>query len=153
MTIAKRFAEKHSKSSGCWNWIAAKNGDGYGKFWLNGKNVHAHRVAFELQNGEIPEGMHVLHRCDNPACVNPEHLFTGTHKENMLDMVKKGRRHKLSNFGIENGMSKLTDTQVDAIKSDSRRVGKIALDFGISHQHVSKIKLGQRRRVESSVRC
>ena len=77
--------------SGCWIWMAGRFDTGYGSFWLNGTDVRAHRVAYELYVGAIPEGMWVLHRCDIRECVNPDHLFLGTHQDNMDDMARKGR--------------------------------------------------------------
>ena len=91
-----RFWAKVQKTDSCWLWTAAKNRFGYGRFMLNGKVVRAHRVAWTLAYGQIPEGagFHgtcVLHLCDNPMCVNPSHLVLGTQGENCRDMASKGR--------------------------------------------------------------
>ena len=81
-------------STGCWNWKASFHRDGYGFFRFEGKMQLAHRVSYKLFKGPIPEKMYICHTCDNPACINPSHLFLGTQKDNMDDMKRKGRRPK-----------------------------------------------------------
>jgi len=89
--VEKRVWTKVKKTESCWEWTASKNVHGYGIIKKDGRMHLAHRVLFELTGGKIPNGMQVLHHCDNPACVNPDHLFLGTHGDNMRDMFKKGR--------------------------------------------------------------
>lgn len=90
----ERFWSKVDKSGDCWVWIASTSSKGYGKFWFRNWHWRAHRVSWILANGEIPEGMHILHECDNPPCVNPDHLTSGTQLDNMKDKVQKGRHYE-----------------------------------------------------------
>lgn len=85
-----RFWTKVNDTGYCWEWKRGKKG-GYGLFKINGKDIIASRMAYILIYGKIPDNLQVLHKCDNPCCVNPDHLFTGTHYDNMIDMMRKGR--------------------------------------------------------------
>lgn len=117
MTLEERFWSKVDKSdseNACWNWIAFCAPNGYGQFGVNGKVLYAHRVVWEISNGNIPNNMCVLHRCDNPPCCNPAHLFLGTQVDNILDMRAK-KREKFA-LGENVGISKLTRKQVLEIR-------------------------------------
>jgi hypothetical protein len=102
-TFSQRFWAKVKKTETCWTWTAYRDPQGYGTFSVGPRATHAphraHRVAWELTNGQIPDGSLVLHRCDNPSCVNPKHLFLGTHQDNQRDKVAKGRQAT----GLRNG--------------------------------------------------
>lgn len=91
-TIEERFWMYGKKmESGCWLWQGCKDKQGYGQYGVHHKRHQAHRYAYTLSNGAVPHGMQVLHRCDTPACINPEHLFLGTNDDNMRDKALKGR--------------------------------------------------------------
>jgi hypothetical protein len=96
-SMEQRFNKKYiiNEHTDCWEWTAAKNNIGYGMFRFSKELMRtAHRVSYEINKGPIPHGMVVCHTCDNPKCVNPDHLWVGTHKDNSRDMTSKGRHGK-----------------------------------------------------------
>jgi len=135
----KRFFEKVDKTGNCWEWTSCKLPDGYGMFWIHGRTLRAHRVSWELHKGTIPNGLMVLHKCDNPSCVNPSHLFLGTQTDNMRDMLKKGRDRYV--HGERNGLSKLTKADVVSIvsKSTNTTQTQLAEHFGVSQSTISRV--------------
>ena len=126
-------------NNSCWEWTAAKIGDGYGKMLIDGKFYLAHRLSYMLTRGDIPEGMFVCHRCDNPPCVNPNHLFTGTNEDNVRDRDEKGRTAS----GTRNGNSKLTKDEVLAIRELGRQGdhsnAEIGQQYGVDGSYVSAL--------------
>jgi hypothetical protein len=142
-----KFWARVSVSNGCWLWTGPVDSRGYGHLAWQGKNARAHRVAFELDHGQIPKGAGhhgnvVMHVCDNKLCCKPEHLVLGTQADNMADMKAKGRR-KLINAGAKNGRAKLTPGQVQAIRADNRGKRTIAPEYGISPAQVQRVRLGK----------
>ena len=130
----QRFAQKTRWLGKCLIWTGSINSDGYGTLTMRRQSFKAHRLAYIDAWGEIPAGLVVRHRCDNPACVNPAHLELGTDADNARD---KAVRHRTK--------TKITDDQVRSIRSDSRRLREIASDFNISASAVCLIKAGRRR--------
>ena len=135
--LMERFLSKVAKTESCWLWTGAKSRGGYGNFRFP-SGQKAHRFSYSRHVGQIPQGLSVCHRCDNPACVNPDHLFVGTHTDNMKDKMSKGRGNHL--VGTKHPRSKLTESQVLAIRADSRRQVEIAESYGIKQAQVSEIK-------------
>lgn len=140
-SVMQRFEEKLSRSdSGCWEWRAYRNRDGYGQFQDGSAKILAHRFSYKTYVGEVPPGMFVCHRCDNPACVNPEHLFLGTPLDNVIDMHSKCR----AIVGENHANSKLTEAQALSILRDVRLHHEVANEYGISRSVVTRIKRGNR---------
>jgi hypothetical protein len=128
-------------ASDCWVWRSSVDSIGYGTFPFNGE-VKAHRVSYRMFKGEIPDGLFVLHKCDNRQCVNPDHLFLGTQKDNMIDMASKKRGKYPSLCGEKNPMAKLTKETVEEIRkmveSGSKQIDACK-KFGVSPMTVSRI--------------
>lgn len=143
----KRFFGKSIKDNktGCWEWQGYKNKAGYGYIKVKRKPYVAHRLSWMIHNGDIPEGMLICHHCDNPGCVNPEHLFVGTSADNSNDMVMKGRSAKPK--GEQNNNAILTNTQVNEIRlllmKRTRTAVEIAKIFNISGGTVRLIDTGE----------
>ena len=109
------FWDRVEKSpSGCWIWKGNVNEQGYGRVRFNGRSMLAHRVAWMLTHGDVPDGHFVCHQCDNPPCVNPEHLFTGTASDNNKDMHAKGRNNQPHGEAVK--VAKLSDEKVGRMR-------------------------------------
>lgn len=157
MNIAQRFDAKWTPepNTGCFLWTAARDRDGYGVFWDGEFNRKAHRYAYSIAFGTIPDGALVCHRCDTPECVNPEHLWVGTHADNLKDRDQKGRtasgdingaraQPETRPRGWRHPASKLTDGQVKEIRrrcADGESQTAVARDFGVRSTNVNAIVL------------
>jgi len=125
---------------GCWVWMGTTTVRGYGQIEHKTKKLYAHRASYEAFVGEIPQGMYVCHTCDNVSCVNPNHLFLGTQKQNLQDMVRKGR----STRGEKNPGAKLTEEQVNQILTMEGTSSFISKIFNVSSSSISAIKRKER---------
>lgn len=130
-----------STEGSCWNWTACVNALGYGIISRSRKANIASRISWELKHGPIPDGLCILHKCDNPRCVNPNHLFLGTRPENTADMIKKGRAKH--NRGELSGRAKLTRDQVVEIRhlyaSVNFSQSELGKQFGVSKSTIAAI--------------
>jgi hypothetical protein len=125
--------------AGCWVWMGSTQVRGYGEIISNNRKHLAHRASYEAFVGKIPKGMYVCHACDNVACVNPNHLFLGTQKQNLQDMANKGR----STRGVKNPMAKLTEEQVKEIKqgfAEGKTDVELSMQFNISRSTIYGIR-------------
>ena len=158
-SLKRRLFRRVAVDGDCLIWMGARNEHGYGVIGFRGSSFGSHRAAWMVANGEIPNGLCVCHKCDVPACINPEHLFLGTHTDNMRDMVSKCRNghnthpekflgdrgystlHPEVYRGERNSNAKLTESDVRLIRqmAQTRTQPEVARAFGITFQTVSKI--------------
>lgn len=158
-TLQQRFDNKYmpEPNSGCWIWLGAVwkcRGGARGNIIVNGRPRFAYRVSYELHIGPVPDGLLVCHSCDTPICVNPDYLFVGTHADNMLDMVRKGRwraghcksgpRKAASPYhrGETNPHAKLTAEQVRAIRASTSASTALASMYGVTRSTITHIRDG-----------
>lgn len=151
-TLSMRLERRSRRRGECLEWFGTTTRGGYGLIRNGEKNVLTHRAAWQLKNGAIPDGLRVLHKCDNPPCINPDHLFLGTQSDNMLDMAKKGRhRSKTAPDSVQRGerhyAAKLSTRSAEEIrfrKSAGESQRSIAISLGISEATVSLVVNGKR---------
>ena len=147
--VVENFWDRVDQSGGaeaCWPWMRGRVTQNYGTLSIGGKNVLAHRHAYTLMVGPIPDGLFVCHTCDNPPCCNPAHLWAATQQDNVLDCLQKGRNRNRLFFGEKNGSAKLTVRQVEKIRArsvDGETQVSIARDFPVSAQQIGNIVRGK----------
>lgn len=143
-TPEERFWSKIDQTDSCWNWTGTLNNRGYGQFFVDRRQVLAHRFSYEYHIGPIPTGVFCLHRCDNRRCVNPEHLFLGDVKDNYDDMIRKGR----GAVGSRHPLAKLTEKDVRDIRArfatGNDLIKDIATDYEVSPSLVGMIVRGKK---------
>lgn len=137
--IETKFWDRVVKTNACWGWIGAVGSFGYGQLYLgHGKLRRAHRVSWEIHYGPIPRGKHVCHHCDNPPCPRPDHLFIGTHADNMADKAMKGRNVNTPQLGEDHWKATITEADVIAmrlLKTGGMPTSEIANHFKMSYRN------------------
>jgi predicted DNA-binding protein (UPF0251 family) len=140
LTLAERFERYVVKREGCWDWESAKDPNGYGRLNVKGYPELAHRISYKIHFGTIPKGMAVCHKCDNPSCTNPDHLFLGTQADNVADMHKKDRARKRGMKGTDHHSVKLTDDAVRAIRASDASDSQLAKEHNVSRATIHSIR-------------
>lgn len=144
LSTHERFWKKVHKTGACWIWKGGIDWDGYGKFQYLGRNQHAHRVSYQLKNGDIPAGTVVRHSCDVRLCVNPEHLIIGTHVDNVRDRQQRNRQAK----GERQWCARLTESLVLQLRRRAKTEGygfirRASRETGIPHQTIQSVLSGK----------
>lgn len=138
-SLMDRFFSRFVKlDNGCWQWRSHTDKDGYGILPGTNQNTRAHRLSYEMHHGKIPDGLIVCHHCDNPGCVNPDHLFIGTQKDNAQDALKKGRHY----IGEKNGRSKLTRQNIEEILNSKLNGQQLAEKFRVTRSTINNVRRG-----------
>lgn len=137
----ERFWVYVQKGPRCWEWTGYKNAKGYGIINLRGERVMAHRMSYEMAGGSIPDGLYVLHHCDNPCCVKPKHLFIGTKAENNADMDAKGRARRVgAKKGEANPSARLTEADARIIRDSDEKGVILAARYGVTPTTITSIR-------------
>jgi hypothetical protein len=149
LSLEDRFWHYVAKSKGCWLWTGTCDKNGYGRLMIDANPLLAHRLSWNIHYGDIPptdsrykkgESKHVLHHCDNPTCVNPEHLYLGTPQDNTNDMWNRGRAKPGHLVGEKHGMAKLTEAQVREIRQGNETYRVLAKRFGVSATTIADVR-------------
>lgn len=135
------YVKKGATEDECWQWLGKKNPQGYGLFGFRGKRIFAHRYSYIAENGEIEKGLYVCHKCDNPECSNPLHLFLGTPKENIQDAIRKGRYPQKGTFK----KNQITEEGIIDIYKSKENVTELMARYNVSFKTVYNIKKGRTR--------
>jgi hypothetical protein len=142
--VRERFFRHIEKTDECWVWTGNTSRRGYGSLQEGGrgsKTISAHRYSYEVHRGPIPDGLVVMHSCDNPSCVNPDHLSVGTYRENTQDMIRKGRKRTVAPTGTGNGKSKLNDDLVRYIRQNKEKShASLARELGLSQNCIRGVR-------------
>jgi hypothetical protein len=134
------FNRSRLAENGCWEWVGYFGSGGYGMMSRNGKNARAHRVSYEAYKGSIPKGMVIRHTCDNPACINPDHLVLGTQQENVADRESRNRRNVK---GEQIGTAKLSEADVVNIRMSNESLDVLADRYNVDRSNIWMIKAGK----------
>lgn len=138
----------HPELGPCWEWMGGGNGKGYGQVRINYRQMGTHQVAWELMHGRVPRDLWVLHKCNNPNCMNPDHLFLGTAKDNTSDMIRKNRRRPYMGYSTGTKRHHLTAEEILTLKTryaNGESQTALARDFDVSRVTVSNILKGKTR--------
>lgn len=146
-TVEERFWRNVQKTESCWFWLGTKSRNAYGIIGLGGRDkkyITAHRLSYKMHHGDIPDKCVVMHSCDNPSCVNPDHLSIGTYKDNALDAIAKGRHARITPKGSKNGKSVLNEQKVLYIRSrPDVSHAKLAAELGVSASCIRGVRSGR----------
>lgn len=148
--LKDRFFDKVNVTTACWLWTGCLDAGGYGRIRMprERRTEYAHRVSYQLHVGAIPHGKIICHRCGNPTCVKPDHLYAGTYRQNMIDRVAHGHQSGGARPGEKHHMAKLSDKQVTKIRSMLKTGSTgayLSRAFGVSQTQISRIKRNESR--------